>query len=188
MEAPSWCEQRTSRPTDCLLKYRCKHIATPQNKAHAPSNSVYNERSEGDNMRYLAIDPGATTGLCLASCSDDKYEALLWTEVNTRTPSGFSEVADVIRRSDPTEVLYERMLVQRPGFDTTGLQVIGVLRFVAYELGIEMVTQVQPAARRPVEARGFEKPAGWGRHGWDAFLHIAAHTRSVREQWNGMGL
>lgn len=128
----------------------------------------------GDATRISSFDPGETTGWCLA----EKIAEDLW-EINDADQ--FVDIQDVSKYIEPGDVvIYENIVVQRPGVKTGGIEVIGAIKLVA------KVKQARVVQRSPAHLQG---PRNWPcdlplliteggyafRHAKDACYHIMSY-------------
>lgn len=96
-------------------------------------------------MRVLAFDPGGTTGWCCMDKQDDKKMPGVLVERGDF--KGWDKVDELIQKFEPDVVTYEVFRLyaykaQSKSWDTFLVcEVIGVIKFLCREYGIEIVEQ-----------------------------------------------
>lgn len=130
-------------------------------------------------MRVLAVDPGGTTGWAYwadgsVAAGQDEFEAFTdvvdgWCACNSREST---------RRTAPDVIVAERFTINqqtiRHSQQTTALEVIGFLRYVAHREGVPFVLQTPADAKRFAQV-GSSKDARLDKLGW---------TKKPKVQWD----
>lgn len=121
------------------------------------------------SKRILFLDPGGTTGAALFSWVDNKWYLSVWGAFETWT-----ELPLLIEQAD--FVVYEHITATSTKFNTIGIEVIGVIKFLCNKYKKEYKTQQPSIMKGPYTyAKDFLNSKSKIPHEQDAIAHGIAY-------------